>query len=144
MSLVSSCSCLCPIHWNQVLSRKWRRSWSSVDRRFSSYIWVINNFITYLGATYIRSFTWMIDRMLALGGRNLFIPWLSRPCTARLRCWIGYSFSLYVSFVPITSPSISIILTKCHLQILILAYFFIKSHGCIMDLLWWVMIHCIM
>ena len=24
MFLVSSCSCLCPIHWNHVLSREWR------------------------------------------------------------------------------------------------------------------------
>ena len=44
-----SCSCLCPIHWCQVLSREWRCSWSSADgdRRFSNYIWVINNFIAY-------------------------------------------------------------------------------------------------
>ena len=26
--LVSSCSCPCPIHWSQVLSREWRCSWS--------------------------------------------------------------------------------------------------------------------
>ena len=38
MFLVSSCSCFCPIHWSQVLSR---------ERRCS---WVINNFITYYGA----------------------------------------------------------------------------------------------
>ena len=31
MLLVSSCSCLCPIHWSQVLSREWRCSWSSAD-----------------------------------------------------------------------------------------------------------------
>ena len=29
MFLVSSCSCLCPIQWSQVLSREWRCSWSS-------------------------------------------------------------------------------------------------------------------
>ena len=34
MFLISSCSCLCSIHWNQVLSRKWRCS-------CSNYIWVI-------------------------------------------------------------------------------------------------------
>ena len=28
MFLVASCSCLCPIHWSQVLSREWRCSWS--------------------------------------------------------------------------------------------------------------------
>ena len=43
--LVLSCSFLYPIHWSQVLSREWRCSWSSADRRFSDYIRVINNFI---------------------------------------------------------------------------------------------------
>ena len=52
MFLVSSCCCLCPIHWSQVLSREWRCSWSSADSRCSNYIWVINNF-TASGATYI-------------------------------------------------------------------------------------------
>ena len=47
MFLVSSCSCLCPIQWSQVLSREWRCSWSSADRRCSNYIWVIDNFIAY-------------------------------------------------------------------------------------------------
>ena len=51
--LVSSCSCLCPIQWRQVLSREWRCSWSSTDRRCSNYIWVIDNFIAWYGATYI-------------------------------------------------------------------------------------------
>ena len=54
---VSSCCCLCPIHLNQVLSWEWRCSWSSADRRCSNYIWVINNFIAYKGAAYIRDFT---------------------------------------------------------------------------------------
>ena len=55
MFLVSSRTCLCTIHWTQVLNREWRCSWSSADRRCSNYIWVINNFIAYLkGATYIR------------------------------------------------------------------------------------------
>ena len=45
----SPCSCLCPIHWSRLLSRKWRCSWSS-----SNYIWVINSFMTYWGAAYIR------------------------------------------------------------------------------------------
>ena len=54
MFLISSCSCLCPVQWSQVLSREWRCSWSSADRRCSNYIWLIDNFITYSGATYIR------------------------------------------------------------------------------------------
>ena len=45
MFLVSSCSCLCQIHWSQVLSREWRCSWSSTDRGCANYIWGINNFI---------------------------------------------------------------------------------------------------
>ena len=42
---VSNCSCLGPIHWSQVLSREWR--WSSADRRYFNYIWVISKFIAY-------------------------------------------------------------------------------------------------
>ena len=57
MFLVSSCSCLRSIHWSHVLSWEWRCSWSSADRRCSNYIWVINKFIAYKGATYIRGFT---------------------------------------------------------------------------------------
>ena len=49
----SSCSCLCPIHWSQVLNQEWRCSWSSANRRCSDYIWVIKNFIAFPGATYI-------------------------------------------------------------------------------------------
>ena len=57
MFLVTPCSCLRSIHWRQVLSWEWRCSWSSADRRCSNYIWVINNFIAYWGATYMRGFT---------------------------------------------------------------------------------------
>ena len=56
MFLVSSHSCLRSIHWSQVLSWEWRCSWSSTDRQCSNYIWVINNFIAYKGATFIRCF----------------------------------------------------------------------------------------
>ena len=45
--LVLSCDCLCRIPWRQMLSREWRCSWSSADRRCSNYIWVIDNFIAY-------------------------------------------------------------------------------------------------
>ena len=57
MILISSCICLCSIHRSQVLSREWRCSWSSADRRCSNYIWVINNFIAYSAAAYIRGLT---------------------------------------------------------------------------------------
>ena len=40
-----------------MLSREWRCSWSSADRRCSNYIWVIDNFIAYYGTTYIRDLT---------------------------------------------------------------------------------------
>ena len=60
MFLVSSCCCLCPIHWYQVLGWEWGCSWSSADRRCSNYFWVINNVIAYLGAAYIREFTVLI------------------------------------------------------------------------------------
>ena len=48
------CSCLFQIHWSQVLSREWRCSWSSTDRRCSNYIWVINNSFACKGASHIR------------------------------------------------------------------------------------------
>ena len=57
MFLVSSRSCLHAIHWSQVLSRERRYSRSSADRRCSNNIWVMNNFIAYSDASYIRDLT---------------------------------------------------------------------------------------
>ena len=57
MILISSCSHLYQIHWSQVLCQEWRYSWSSADMRCSNYIWVINNLIANLGASYIRDLT---------------------------------------------------------------------------------------
>ena len=54
MFLVSSCNCFCAIYWSHVLSREWRCSWSSADRRCSNCIWVINNFSAYWGMSFIR------------------------------------------------------------------------------------------
>ena len=42
-----SSSCLGANYGKQALSREWRCSWSSADRRCSNYIWVLNKFITY-------------------------------------------------------------------------------------------------
>ena len=42
------------------LSREWRCSWSSADRRCSNYIWVNNNYIAYHGAPCIRGLTVMV------------------------------------------------------------------------------------
>ena len=71
MFLVSSYSCLCPIHWSQVLSREWRFSFSNADRRCSNYIWVINNFIAYLATTNITGLTVFI-RISSLLLRQLY------------------------------------------------------------------------
>ena len=52
----SAClAAVCPIGWSQVLSQKWRCSWSSANRGCSNYIWLIIIFIAYKGAPYIRS-----------------------------------------------------------------------------------------
>ena len=40
-----------------MLSREWKCSRSSADRRCSNYIWMINNLITHCGASYIRGLT---------------------------------------------------------------------------------------
>ena len=47
MFLISSYSCLCPIHWSQVLSQEWICSWSSTDLQCSNCMWVINTYIAY-------------------------------------------------------------------------------------------------
>ena len=39
------------------LSREWRCSWSSADKRCSNYIWVVNNLIAYKDEPYIRDLT---------------------------------------------------------------------------------------
>ena len=85
--LVASCSCLRPFQWSQLLSWEWRCSWSSADRRCSNYIWVINNFIAYQGATYIRGFTVLpllkVDRDLHSMSEAIFadLSTIDIPCT---------------------------------------------------------------
>ena len=74
MFLISCYCSLRPIHWSQVLSLEWRYSWSSADRRCSNYIWVINNFIVYKGAIYIRdlkantlvTIVWRISQIITI------------------------------------------------------------------------------
>ena len=61
---VSSCSCLCPIHWSQVLSQEWRCSRSSADRRCSNYIWVINNFFYLLCCVLYQRFDGIIKQVI--------------------------------------------------------------------------------
>ena len=48
------------------VSRKWRCSWSSADRRCSNYIRVINNFSAQQGATYIRGLMVYLDNGIAM------------------------------------------------------------------------------
>ena len=57
--------------WSQMSSREWRCSWSSADRRCSNYIWVIDNFIVYQGASYIRGFTVLGPHARAWSCRSL-------------------------------------------------------------------------
>ena len=102
MCLISSCSCLCPIDWNQVLNRECRCSWSSAHKRYSKYIWVINNFISYYGVTYIRGFTVLI----CLWGQQLecFLA-----ATKQLYKW--YFPSVCLSVRPSVRPSVRLSVT---------------------------------
>ena len=74
MILVSSFVCLCPIYWSRVLSREWRCSQSSADRRCPNYIWVINNSIAYKCASYIIDLT-VVDFVYGMGYRNWYQDW---------------------------------------------------------------------
>ena len=105
MFLISSCSCLCSIHWSQVLSREWRCSWSSADRRCSNYIWVIDNFIVYEGATYIRGFTvyaCSICIIRCLHNALNYLPnphkrhYIARPCGRVMGCLLWVKSLIYI------------------------------------------------
>ena len=48
---------VCSVQWSQTLSREWRCSLSSADRRCSNYIWVVDDFIAYYGSSYIKGLT---------------------------------------------------------------------------------------
>ena len=85
MFLVSTCRCLSPTHWRQVLSREWRCGWSSADRRCSNYIWVSNNFSAYQGSSYIRGLT---VRSLWPCLIHLFCLWWHRKLHSALH--VGY------------------------------------------------------
>ena len=101
MLLVSSCSCLHPIRWSQVLSWEWRCSWSSADRRCSNFIWVINNSIAYKSAAYIRDLTvyshtqmshtaWLLSMMTPLIiVESIVIFNVKGSCPATLSLYVG-------------------------------------------------------
>ena len=68
------CSCLCPIHWSQMLSREWKCSWSSACQRCSNYIFILDltsEWSTILlptkVQTYIRGLTVYIYRPFVTG-----------------------------------------------------------------------------
>ena len=44
----------------QGLNREWRCSWSSADRRCSNYIWVINDYIPYKGASLLEMWRYIL------------------------------------------------------------------------------------
>ena len=114
MILVSSCICLCPIYWSQVLSREWRCSWSSADRRCSNYIWVINNLIAYWGASYIRDLTvmltnhWHLNKIaVILQTFSNVLPWKKILCVGQISHWI-------LLLDPINNqPTLALIMTWC-------------------------------
>ena len=71
--LVASSSCLCPIHWSQLLSRECRCSWSCTDRWWSNYICLINKLSTEVWL--ILSLTVMMRRFLM--SQNIMIYWIT-------------------------------------------------------------------
>ena len=107
MLLVSSCSCLYPIHWNQVLNWEWRCSWSSADRRCSNYIWVINNLIAYWSATYIRGLTVVFNDSWFVSlthGKTSFIVGFSSVYTYAFTFISQYDNTLFFIYLIFTSP----------------------------------------
>ena len=93
MILVWSCRSLCTIHWTQELCREWRCSWSSTDRRCSNYIWVINDYFAYKGASYIRGLVvhfleckWI---SLKISLKIVLIIVLINNIPALVQVWIG-------------------------------------------------------
>ena len=102
---ISSCFCLWPICWSQVLSREWRCSGSSADRRCSDYIWVTNNLklIAYKCATYISD-------LMAVRGMG---PWNYWQYTAGCEIeytveWTCLIWSQYLSWYQHNWPQIEI------------------------------------
>ena len=140
MFLVSSCICLCPIHWSQVLRQEWRCSWSSADRQCSNNIWGINNFIAYQVATYIRGFMvciiflqkhYLVISLLTMCHFVFHVPSVSefniQVYFASWRTWIRYVKHVTERYSPLTSmcnaktANVSIIphvwdLTKIHVM----------------------------
>ena len=70
-----------------MLSREWRCSWSSADRRCSNYIRVISNLIAYQCASYIRDLTVYGIVAWALAVRNCSQVNATEPQATMWECW---------------------------------------------------------
>ena len=108
MFLLSSCIYHCPIHWNQGLSREWRCSWSSVHRRCSNYVWVINAYIAYKDATYIRGLMvdWNMQTLSVLLALCEGKPWVNTSgfpsqtaCNMELLCFLWCTYEQRVKHI---------------------------------------------
>ena len=62
-------------HWSQVWSPEWRCNWSSANRRCSNYIWVINYFIAYYSASYIRGLWYVVCPRVSIMLTIFFNRW---------------------------------------------------------------------
>ena len=100
----------CPIHWSQVIGREWRYSWSSADRRCSNYIWVIYNFIAYLGVSYNKRFdgrsSWLESQIIniKLKKNHQKVPGPPPKLLAKY-WWTGVNFQHWlVPQTPLSEP----------------------------------------
>ena len=94
MFLVSSCSCLRPVHWSHVLSQEWRCIWSYAYMGCTNYIWVINKVIACKGVSYIRGFR--VHRLLLWSSSiDNSSNWMKNgPVPSELQNWQVYIFNI--------------------------------------------------
>ena len=90
-----------PNPWSQMLSRDWRCSWSSADRRCSNYIWVIDNFIA---AAYIRGFM-VIKSNFGLAELWDCFPW--HQCTLDISWLLCVTIMVVENMMPSQHHAIS-------------------------------------
>ena len=94
MFLVSSCSCLCPVHWSPVLSRKWRCSWSSAGRQCPNNISMMNTFIAYLGSLILEILRYYFSTRPPQGKSEGFES-CDRPIVQKCPIWVKIGDVLY-------------------------------------------------
>ena len=99
---VSACNCLWAIYLCQVLSREWRCSWSSANRRCFNSIWVINNLIAYLSAVlYYRLdsiYLLMIIRISVLHHVSIIKSDYYSLAIVMVRQWRSYMCCMFTIF----------------------------------------------